>query len=237
MITVLWMVIGYSIAFTGGGATGMQPYIGSFKYFLLAPLNDDINIAKSSGADHSRDRLHVLPDDLRDHHPGADRRRAGRPDEVLGVPAVHVLLADLRLLPDRPLGVGRRLARRHGRAGLRRRHRRAPERRHRGPRHRPDARQAQRARHRELRAVQPGLRPHRRLAAVGRLVRVQRRLGGRGSRRHRRAWRLRRRRSPPPPRRWPGCSWSGSSPRSPPSSAWLQARSPASWPSRRPRAS
>jgi Amt family ammonium transporter len=45
VITVAWMVIGYSLAFTGGGATGMQPYIGSFKYFLLAPLNDDINIA------------------------------------------------------------------------------------------------------------------------------------------------------------------------------------------------
>jgi Amt family ammonium transporter len=43
----------------------------------------------------------------------------------------------LRLLPDRPLGVGRRLARHAaGRARLRRRHRRAPERRHRGPRHR-----------------------------------------------------------------------------------------------------
>jgi Amt family ammonium transporter len=45
VITVAWMVIGYSIAFTGGGTSGMQPYLGSFKYFLLAPLNADINIA------------------------------------------------------------------------------------------------------------------------------------------------------------------------------------------------
>ncbi len=45
VIAVAWMVIGYSIAFTGGGTTGMQPYIGDFKYFLLAPLNADINIA------------------------------------------------------------------------------------------------------------------------------------------------------------------------------------------------
>ena len=45
VIAVAWMVIGYSIAFTGGGTTGMQPYIGSFQYFLLAPLNGDINIA------------------------------------------------------------------------------------------------------------------------------------------------------------------------------------------------
>ncbi len=42
LITVLWMVIGYSIAFTGH-----DPYIGDFKYFLLAPLNGDINIANT----------------------------------------------------------------------------------------------------------------------------------------------------------------------------------------------
>ncbi len=33
VITVLWMVIGYSLAFTGSGK-----YIGGFKYFLLAPM-------------------------------------------------------------------------------------------------------------------------------------------------------------------------------------------------------
>ncbi len=42
LITVLWMIIGYSIAFTGH-----DPYIGDFKYFLLAPLNGDINIANT----------------------------------------------------------------------------------------------------------------------------------------------------------------------------------------------
>src|SRR5580698_7727441 len=42
LIAVLWMIIGYSIAFTGH-----NPYIGDFKYFLLAPLNADINIANT----------------------------------------------------------------------------------------------------------------------------------------------------------------------------------------------
>jgi len=42
LITVLWMIIGYSIAFTGH-----NPYIGDFKYILLAPLNGDINIANT----------------------------------------------------------------------------------------------------------------------------------------------------------------------------------------------
>jgi Amt family ammonium transporter len=40
LITVLWMVIGYSIAFTGH-----NPYIGDLKYIFLAPLNGDINVA------------------------------------------------------------------------------------------------------------------------------------------------------------------------------------------------
>src|SRR6202046_287729 len=39
LITVLWMVIGYSIAFTGD-----SPYIGSLKYLFLAPLNADITL-------------------------------------------------------------------------------------------------------------------------------------------------------------------------------------------------
>src|SRR6202453_2505501 len=42
LITVLWMIIGYSIAFTGH-----NPYIGDFKYLLLAPLNGDMNIANT----------------------------------------------------------------------------------------------------------------------------------------------------------------------------------------------
>jgi Amt family ammonium transporter len=47
VIAVAWMVIGYSLAFTGGGTSGAQPYIGGLHYFLLAPLNGDINIASS----------------------------------------------------------------------------------------------------------------------------------------------------------------------------------------------
>jgi Amt family ammonium transporter len=43
VITVLWMIIGYSMAFVG-----TDPYMPSFKYFLLAPLNGDINIANTA---------------------------------------------------------------------------------------------------------------------------------------------------------------------------------------------
>jgi Amt family ammonium transporter len=40
LITVLWMVVGYSMAFVG-----TDPYKPDFSYFLLAPLNGDVNIA------------------------------------------------------------------------------------------------------------------------------------------------------------------------------------------------
>jgi Amt family ammonium transporter len=43
LITVLWMVIGYSMAFVGS-----DPYMPSFSYALLIPLNGDINIANTS---------------------------------------------------------------------------------------------------------------------------------------------------------------------------------------------
>ena len=65
------------------------------------------------------------------------------------------------------------------RARLRRRHGRAYQRRCRRPRLRALSRQASWLRLREHVAVQPGLCRDRRLAAVGRLVRLQRRFGTR----------------------------------------------------------
>ena len=80
---------------------------------------------------HPARALHVLPGHVLHHHGGADLRRDRRADAVFGVCGLHLALGARRLQPDRPLGLGRRLARRHGRARLRRRHRRARERRHR----------------------------------------------------------------------------------------------------------
>jgi Amt family ammonium transporter len=42
LVTVLWMLIGYSLAFRGSGK-----YIGDLSYVFLAPLNLDINIANT----------------------------------------------------------------------------------------------------------------------------------------------------------------------------------------------
>src|SRR5277367_4360690 len=38
VITVLWMVIGYSIAFTTNDSASTNQFIGGFKYIMLAPM-------------------------------------------------------------------------------------------------------------------------------------------------------------------------------------------------------
>ena len=135
--------------------------------------------SQSAGADDPRDRLLDVPADLRDHHRGADRRFVRGAHEVLGHALVHRPVGDLRLFADRALGLGTgRHLQLHQRRGLvqgarfRRRHRGARQFGHRRPDGGAHARQAQG--HRA--AAQHGLHHDRRLAAVGRLVRLQRRL-------------------------------------------------------------
>jgi ammonium transporter, Amt family len=41
IITVLWMIIGYSIAFTTNDSESMNKWIGGFKYFMLKPMTID----------------------------------------------------------------------------------------------------------------------------------------------------------------------------------------------------
>src|SRR5215469_11749647 len=38
LITVLWMIIGYSIAFTSNADTGLNAWIGSLDYLFLKPM-------------------------------------------------------------------------------------------------------------------------------------------------------------------------------------------------------
>ena len=177
VITVLWMIIGYSIAFTDGGAS--NACIGGFKYFLLAPLNADINIASTLAPTIPETVYMFFQMTFAIITPALI---AGALADRMKYSAFLLFMGAWLLLVYCPIAHwvwGGGLAREGGRrARLRRRHRGAPERRHRRPRHRAHARQAQGPRHGELRAVQPRLRRHRRLAAVGGLVRLQRRVGG-----------------------------------------------------------
>ena len=76
----------------------------------------------------ARGRVLHVPDDLRDHHAGADRRRLSRAHHLSGGAVVQRHLAAPGVRPGRPLDLGRRLARRAGRHGLRRRAGRPPHR-------------------------------------------------------------------------------------------------------------
>ena len=119
--TVIWWLVGYSLCFSGG-ADGI---IGNFDVAFLRNVTSVVDVHALA---HPADRVHRLPDDVRDHHAGADHRRVRQPRHVQGVPALPDRLAAVRLLPVRPHDLGRRHARAVGRARLRRRHRR--------PRHR-----------------------------------------------------------------------------------------------------
>ncbi len=104
IVSLMWVVYGYSLAFTNGG--GLNDYVGGFSKAFLRGVDAD-----QRGGDllerrrHSGIRLHLLPDDLRLHHAGPHRRRLRRAHEVLGAAAVHRALGHLHLLPDGPHGL------------------------------------------------------------------------------------------------------------------------------------
>ena len=78
-------------------------------------LESGIKDVAAHDHDDPRDRLHDVPDDLRDHHAGADRRRLRRSHEVLGPVHLHDAVVAAGLLADRALGVGAdRLGRANG---------------------------------------------------------------------------------------------------------------------------
>lgn len=119
-------------------------------------------------------RLRRLPADVRRAHPGPDQRRPRRPGQIHLVGPVHHALGHRRLLPRRPLGLGRgRLAVRDGRHRLRGRHGRPHQRGCGGARRDPRHRQARRLQEGPDAAAQPAARHARRRSALVRLVRLQ----------------------------------------------------------------
>ena len=216
IVTVIWVIYGYSLAFTGGSAI-----IGGLdKLFLKGVTADSQAATFSVGVPISRERLHLLPDDVRGDHAGADRRRVRRAHEVLGGGAVHPAVGDAwstsrsrtwsgigpartrstpppRRVAAAADGAAKTAAQAKldevmadarpgvpvGRHRLRRRHRGAHQLRHRRPGRRDLRRQAHRLRQGTDASALAGDDHDRRLAAVGRLVRLQRRLQPRSHRR------------------------------------------------------
>ena len=105
LVTVLVCVVTYSWRSRTG-----TPFIGGLEPRLPAGHPERHHQAASAIPTRSRRRfprrLHVLPDDLRDHHARADRRRLRRAHEVFGDAVVHGAVGDLRLCAGRALGVG-----------------------------------------------------------------------------------------------------------------------------------
>ena len=155
LVTVLWVIAGYSLAFMPGGVVRRQPRPAvPQRHAVPEGSRQDERVAPR--AHDPRVGLHDVPDDVRDHHARADRRRIRRSHEVLGDALVHRPLVAADLFADRAHDVGTdRLLGGEGRARFRRRHGRAHQRRHRGPRLRAGARQARRLRQGADGAAQP----------------------------------------------------------------------------------
>jgi Amt family ammonium transporter len=142
VVTMLWWLIGYSWAFTPGSRSWrLEPRLFNGMTFMHDPVNK-LSVSHLA-LDDSRDRLRHVSADFRDHHAGADRGRVRRSHEILGHAgfhgvwslAVYAPIAHMVWEPTGWLNAARR-------ARLRRRHRGAHQRGHRGPRQLPGARQA-----------------------------------------------------------------------------------------------
>ena len=102
LASVLWFACGYSLAFSGTG-----DWIGDWRAALPAAGSRGRG---ASGHRHSRKRLCDVPDDLRDHHPGADHRRLCRAHQFAAVLLISGLWLLLVYVAGGALGLGRRLA-------------------------------------------------------------------------------------------------------------------------------
>ena len=173
LVTVLWAIVGYSLAFGHGNVLHRR---------LRAPLPARRRAHSQSRLrrHHSRADLHDLPAHVRHHHPGAHHRRLCRAHEVQRHGRLSLPLVALRLLPHGPHGLGRRRPaqrhrRPHSQPRLRRRHRRPHHQRRLRAGLLPLSRQAHRLPADRHAAPLHGAQLHRRLPAVGGLVRLQRR--------------------------------------------------------------
>jgi hypothetical protein len=124
LVSILWAVVGYSLAFTGDGAA-----IGTLdRIFLKGMGMDDISpLAKT--IPESLFMIYQMTFAI--YHGGACRGFGCRSSALLGVPVVLCVLAFAGLCTDRALGVGRRFPRYRWRDRFRRGHGGAPERRRR----------------------------------------------------------------------------------------------------------
>ena len=104
LVAIIWVLYGYSMAFTNGGA--LNDFVGGFsKAFLRGRRRQQPRRHVLEWRLHSGIRLHRLPDDLRLHHASSDPRRRRRTSEVLRDARVHGAVGNVHLLPHRTHGL------------------------------------------------------------------------------------------------------------------------------------
>lgn len=106
LVSVLWVAYGYSLAFdtTGmqAGDAGIHAIVGTLRNAFLAGMTRD-----SLAGTISRESVRDVPDDVRDHHAGTDRRRIRGAHEVQGAARVRRGLVHARVRAERAHGLGR----------------------------------------------------------------------------------------------------------------------------------
>ena len=90
VVMVIYVLYGYSLVLRRLG----EPLLGRSRQELPEGVDPGLGDRHDPGA-----RLHRLPDDLRLHHPGADRRRLRRADEVLGGDPLRILWVTVVYFP------------------------------------------------------------------------------------------------------------------------------------------
>ena len=101
LITVLWAVVGYSLAFGAGNG-----FIGGLEHVFLRGVGLDAQ--PQLRRHHPRAELHGLPAHVRHHHPGAHHRRLRRARQVQRHGRLSLPLVAGGLLPHGAHDLGRR---------------------------------------------------------------------------------------------------------------------------------
>ncbi len=121
-VGITWALVAYSEAFAEGSG-----FLGSFQNAFL----DGVGIEPKGTIPHVL--FMAYPGNLRDHHCGADLRSHRRADAVRSLRGIPLHLDTYGLRSCGALGLGRRLVGQAGHPRLRRRYRRAHQRRYLGP--------------------------------------------------------------------------------------------------------
>ena len=102
VVTVVWLLAGYTLAF----GPDVSLVIGGLEHLGFSGVGETSIALRPDGA---ADRVRLVPVDVRDHHPRADRGRVRRAGAVRRVPGLHHDLVAGDLRAARALGLGRRV--------------------------------------------------------------------------------------------------------------------------------